>query len=130
MRVRSSWLAGLACAVGAGVSAGCLAAAAAGAGGGIYFSGHNAEAIVDRPVSAMVARAEAVLRAENVAITESSTQESGDKREMKGTQGDLDITVSVEREEGGATKVRVSARKNLVSWDDDYARELLAKIIA
>lgn len=107
----------------------CLAAAAAGAGGGIYFTGHTAEAIVEQSVDDLSERAQNVLRAESVEITESSSQESGAKQEFKGTKDDLDVSVTIERDEGSSTKVRVSARKNLVSWDDDYARELLAKII-
>ena len=107
---------------------GCLLAAAAGAGGAIHFSGHTAEAIVDRSVDDMSSAAESVLASEGVAISASHNEDSGATRTYEGKKGDLDITVTIERSGGGA-KVRVSAQRNTASWDDDYAKALLAKII-
>jgi len=107
---------------------GCLLAAAAGAGGAIHFSGHTAEAIVDRSVDDMSTAAEGVMASEGVAVSASHNEDSGATRTYEGKKGDLDITVTIERSGGGA-KVRVSAQRNTASWDDDYAKELLAKII-
>lgn len=107
---------------------GCLLAAAAGAGGAIHFSGHTAEAIVERSVSDMASAAESVLASEGIAVSASHVEDSGATRTYEGKKGDLDITVSIERTVGGA-KVRVNAQRNSASWDDDYAKELLAKII-
>lgn len=106
-----------------------LAAAGAGAGGGIHFTGNTGEAVVDRSVSAMADRALSIMSAEGIEIVETRTERSGELREWEGKKGELDVTVSVQREDGGKTKVRVSARRNLVRWDNDYARELLARII-
>lgn len=111
----------------AGLS-GCLLAAGAGAGGAVFFSGHTAEAIVERSVADMANVAERVLSEEQVAISTTSSEDSGATRTYEGKKGDLDVTVIVERVTGGA-KVRVSARRGTTSWDDDYAKELLAKII-
>lgn len=111
-----------------GVS-GCLLAAAAGAGGAIHFSGHTAEAIVERSVADMSTAAESVLASEGVVISASHTEDSGATRSFEGKKGDLDITVTIERTSGGS-KLRVSAQRNTASWDDDYAKALLAKIIA
>ncbi|MDH3298587.1 MAG: hypothetical protein OEM23_00720 [Gemmatimonadota bacterium] len=112
----------------AGLS-GCLFAAAAGAGGAIALTGHTAEAIVARPVSDMADAAERVLGEEQVAITASRTEDSGATRVFEGRKGDLDVTVTIEGNENG-TRLRVSAQRSVASWDDDYAKELLAKIIA
>jgi len=114
----------------AGVLPSCIAAgaAAAGAGGGMYFTSRGAESIVDRPIDEVERKGRAVLEQDGVAITGTQTEQSGDKRELKGKKGELDITVTMERQ-GSQTKTEVSARKNLVTWDKDYAQELLSKIV-
>jgi hypothetical protein len=108
---------------------GCLFAAAAGAGGAIHFSGHTAEAIVERSVDDMAGAVARTLAAEGIEVSASHNEDSGAKVSFEGAKGDLDVRVSLERD-GVGTKVRVSAQRNAASWDDDYAKELLAKIIA
>lgn len=112
----------------AGLS-GCLVAAAAGAGGAIVFSGHTAEAIVDRSVDEMAEVAEQVMEAEGIRVTDERSQDSGSRRVYEGEKDDLDVTVTIEQDDAG-TKIGVEARRSTTSWDDDYARSLLAKIIA
>jgi hypothetical protein len=115
----------------AGPLPGCVAAgaAAAGVGSGVYFTSRGAESIVDGPTDQVARRARAVLAAEAVRITGTQTERSGDKRELKGTKNDLEITVTMERRDAQSTKTEVSARKNLVTWDKDYAQQLLGKIV-
>jgi len=111
---------------------GCLAAgaAAAGAGTGVYFTNRGAESIVEGSVADVERRARAVFAAEGIPVSGSQIENSGDKREIKGTKGGLDITVSMERQGGGqTTKTEVSARKNIAVWDKDYAQQLLGKIV-
>lgn len=108
--------------------AGCLAAAAAGAGGAIVLSGHTAEAIVERPVDEVASVAEAVMAEEDVEVIDTRTEDRGAKRVFEGDRGDLDVTVTIEREDEG-TKIGVEAQRSTARWDDDYARSLLAKII-
>jgi len=109
----------------------CLAAtaAAAGAGTGIYLTSRGAESIVEGPVDELEKRARAVFAAEGIPVSGSQMENSGDKREIKGTKGDLELTVAIERQAPQASKVGVSARKNLVTWDKDYAQQLLEKIV-
>lgn len=108
---------------------GCLAAAAAGAGGAVHFSGHGAEAIVERSVDDMALAVAQTLAAEAIDVTASHNEDRGAKLSFEGEKGDLDIRVLLERDDAG-TKVTVSAQRNAASWDDDYAAALLAKIIA
>jgi len=110
---------------------GCIAAgaAAAGAGTGIYLTTRGAESIVDGSIDDVERRARAVFEAESIPISGTQTENSGDKRELKGKKDDLDITVSMERQSPQTTKVEVSARRNLVTWDKDYAQQLLGKIV-
>lgn len=128
------WKAGVPCVLLLGlasVTAGCVAAtaAAAGVGSGIYFTSRGAESVVNGPIDQVEQRARSVLQQEGVNITGTQTEQSGDKRELKGTKGDLEVTVSMERQGTGTTKAEVSARKNLVTWDKEYAQEVLGKIV-
>jgi protein-tyrosine-phosphatase len=110
---------------------GCVAAgaAAAGVGSGVYFTSRGAESILDGTPEQVETRARAVLEKDGVRITGTQTEKSGDKRELKGTKNDLDITVTMERQDSKSTKTEISARKNLVTWDKDYAQQLLSKIV-
>jgi peroxiredoxin family protein len=114
-----------------GLLPGCIAAgaAAAGAGTGIYLTSRGAESIVDGSINDVERRARAVFESESMPISGTQTENSGDKRELKGKKDDLDITVSMERQSPQTTKVEVSARRNLVTWDKDYAQQLLGKIV-
>jgi len=110
---------------------GCIAAgaAAAGAGTGIYLTSRGAESVVTGPVDEIDKRARAVFASEGIPIAGSQMENSGDKREIKGNKGDLEITASIQRQDAQTSKVEVTARKNLVSWDKDYAQQLLNKIV-
>jgi hypothetical protein len=109
---------------------GCLAAAAAaGAGAGVYLTSRGAESLVESSVDQVASRARAVMAQENIVPDASSTEQGGDKRELKGKKGDLDVTVDIERKDPKTTRVEVTARKNLAEWDKDYAQQVLSKIV-
>jgi hypothetical protein len=108
---------------------GCLAAAAAGAGAGIYLTSRGAESIVEGSPEQIAARARAVMSEEGIVPDASSTESGGDKRELKGKKGDLDVTFDIERKSDKTTRVEVAARKNLAEWDKDYAQKLLQRIV-
>jgi hypothetical protein len=110
-------------------TAGCVAAAAAGAAGGIYATTRGVESLVDGPIDDVGARAQAVMREMGITEEGSSIDAAGAKREFKGKQGDLDVTVQLERRDTATTKVEVYARKNLAEWDKDYARQVLGRIV-
>lgn len=111
-------------------TAGCVAAAAAaGAGAGIYLTSRGAESMIEGSVEDVSARTRTVLNEEGIVLDESNFEKGGDKREFKGKQGDLDVTVELERKGPNTTRVEVSARKNLAEWDKEYAQQLLSKIV-
>jgi len=133
MASTSSWRALCVIVVGfAGALPGCVAAAAAaaGAGTGVYLTSRGAESIVEGSIDNVEKRARAVFAAEGIPVTGSQVENSGAKREIKGTKGDLEITVSMEQQSATTTKTEVSARKNVAVWDKDYAQQLLGKIVA
>jgi hypothetical protein len=109
----------------------CVAAgaAAAGAGTGVYLTSRGAESTVAGSADQIDRRARTVFAAEGIPVTGSQMENGGDKRELKGHEGESDITVTMERQGPETTKVEVSARKSLVTWDKGYAQQLLAKIV-
>lgn len=108
---------------------GCLAAAAAGAGAGIYLTSRGAESLVEGSIDQIGTRARAVMNAEGIVPDASSTEDGGDKRELKGKKGDLDVTIQMEQKSDKTTRVEVAARKNLAEWDKDYAQKVLQRIV-
>jgi hypothetical protein len=107
----------------------CLAAAAAGAAGGIYLTTRGAESLVEGPVDEVTARAEAVMGEMQIVKNAESNEQSGDKRELKGKRGDLDVVITLQRESPTTTKVEVTARENLAEWDKEYAEDVLSRIV-
>jgi protein-tyrosine-phosphatase len=130
MKATSNHLAAWVLALGLTASAtGCVAAAAAGAAGAIYATSRGVESLVASPIDQVAARSAAVMREMGIAQDASSTEQSGAKRELKGKQGDLDVTIQLEQQDTATTKVEVYARKNLAEWDKDYAHRVLEGIV-
>ena len=110
-------------------STGCLAAAAAGAAGGVYLTTRGAESVIEGSVDQVASRAEAVMSEMGIVKEGESTEDQGDKQVLKGTKGELDVTINIRRESPTTAKVEVTARKNLAEWDKDYAKEVLNRIV-
>jgi hypothetical protein len=110
-------------------STGCLAAAAAGAAGGVYATTRGAESIVEGSVDEIAGRAEAVMSEMGIVKQGESTEDQGDKQVLKGTKDKLDVTIDIKRESSTTAKVEVTARENLAEWDKDYAKEVLSRIV-
>ena len=111
------------------LSTGCLAAAAAGAAGGVYLTSRGAEAVIEGSVDDVAARAESVMGEKGIVKEDESTEDQGDKHVLKGKDGDLDVTIEINRETPTTTKVEVTARENLAEWDKDYAKDVLNRIV-
>ena len=107
----------------------CLAAAAAGAAGGVYLTSRGAESLVEAPIDDVAQRSEAVMNELQIVKDAESTERGGDQRELKGKKGDLDITIQLHRESPTTTKVEVTARENLAEWDKEYAQDVLERIV-
>jgi hypothetical protein len=107
----------------------CVAAAAAGAGGALYVTSRGAESLVQGQPSEVAPRVTAAFSEFQIQQTGNSTENGGDKLEFKGTKGDLEVTVTLERKSPTTTNVEVTARKNLAEWDKDFAKQVLQKIV-
>src|ERR1041384_6835159 len=115
--------------------AGCLVAAAgAGAGGGIYYSERGAEGLVPVSIEQATVATRRVFGQFKIAETKVTAESSeGEERgEIAGTSSSRneDITVTLTAEGSGSTRVQVVARKTAVTWDRDYARKILQEIVA
>jgi hypothetical protein len=110
-------------------STACVAAAAAGAAGAIYATTRGVESLVSVPVDQVATRVPPVMDKLGIVQTGKSTEDTGAKREFKGTHGDLDVSIQLERQDSAMTKIEVSARKNVAEWDKDFARTVLEEIL-
>lgn len=131
---RQAWM-GIVAAGLASFGTACLVAAAgAGAGGGIYFTQRGAEATVPANIESMTAATERAFRRFKITQTKVGSEREGEseKREIAGdAKGrDEDVTVTLRAESAGSTRVQVVARKTAVTWDKDFARAVLQEIVA
>lgn len=109
---------------------GCfLIAAGAGAAGAIAYTNRGATSTLDGSVDQVFDRGVAAFGAMNITETGRSTEESGRKRRLVGTRGELEITVELNRETDTTTKVEVIASRNLVEYDRELAREVLNRML-
>jgi hypothetical protein len=112
-------------------TAGCiLAAAGAGAGGAIYVTERGAEAQVAAPVAQTFDAARAAFRDLGITETKTSNEQTGstERRTLEGTTSDREISVNL-RTEGSGSHVDVVVKKSAVTWDKDFAKQILNKIV-
>ena len=113
--------------------AGCVVAAAgAGAGGGIYFTQRGVESVVPATVGRAAAATTEAFGQLKVRQTKSQVEQGddGEQREIEGTAGDREVTVTLKPEGKNGTRVQVVAKRTAVTWDKDFARSVLDKIVA
>lgn len=112
-------------------SGGCVAAAAgAGAAGAIYITERGAESTVAAPVSRTFDAARQAFQALGITETKTGSEQDGsiEKRSLEGKTSDRDVSVDL-RSEGSGTHVNVVAKKTAVTWDKDFARQILNKVV-
>jgi len=115
------------------ITTGCVVAAAgAGAGGGVYFTQRGVESLVAAPVDRASAATEQAFRQLGIRQTKTAVekQEGQDKREIDGAATDREVAVTLTSAAQGSTRVQVVAKKSAVTWDKDFARSILEKIVA
>lgn len=111
-------------------AAGCIAAAAAaGAAGAIAYTERGANSEVNASVNTLLQATEATFSEMNIVIIERKTAENGTEVELKGNRGDLDVTVNIHQDNPPTTKIDVTAKRNVVDYDRDYARDILQRVL-
>jgi hypothetical protein len=116
---------------GAAAALGCapVAVGAAGAAGAVYFTSRGVGSVINGSINNVASRSQVAMSQMDIPVSGSKSENNGDHREFTGSKGDLDITVTLDRNDDKTTKVEVSARRNLVTWDKDYAKQLLDRIV-
>lgn len=109
-----------------------VAAAGAGAGGGIYLTQRGVESVVPVTVDRVASATTRAFDELKIHQTKTSTEQEsdGEKREIDGTAGDRDISVTIKAEQTNSARVQVVAKKSAVTWDKDFARTILDRIVA
>ena len=122
----------LTAALAAVATSGCVVAAAgAGAGGGIYLTSRGVESVLTSPVADVANATEAAFVELGIQRTGLEVDDESGRRVFRGEpeSGEPDVTVTLEPEDSGSTRVEVTARTSVVTWDKDYARTVIEKIV-
>lgn len=124
-------LAPVATVLAAGLCGCVVAAAGAGAGGGIYLTSRGVESVLASPVADVAAATESAFGELGITRTGLEVDDESGRRVLRGEpeSGEPDVTVTLEREDSGSTRVEVTARTSVVTWDKDYARTVIEKIV-
>lgn len=112
--------------------AGCAAAAAGmGAGAAIYVTDRGVESVVAAPIDKTFDAAQKAFQEFGVTQnkTETEQKEGTEGRTLSGKTSDRDVDISL-KTEGPGTKVNVVVKKTAVTWDKDFAKKILNKIVA
>ena len=110
---------------------GCVVAAAgAGAAAAVHLSDRGAETLISADVPKTESATRKAFGDLGITETKARSESSGDseKRILDGTSPDREITVTISKD-GDRSRVEVVAKKSAVTWDKDYAREIIQKII-
>ncbi|HET6764758.1 MAG TPA: DUF3568 family protein [Longimicrobiaceae bacterium] len=108
----------------------CAAAlVGAGAAGAIGWNERGAESTVNGTVDQNWSRALATFQQMGIMQSDTKTENNGAERKLEGTKGDMMVTVVMRSREATTTYVEVTAKKNMVDYDRDYAKQVLTSII-
>jgi hypothetical protein len=109
--------------------AGCAAAvgAAAGAAAAIAYNERNASSSVAASVAQLAQSTGAAFQ--ELGIPETHREVAASTAEIRGTEGDVAITVQIERESERTSRVVVTARRGDIDYRPRRAGEILQRII-
>lgn len=75
-------------------------------------------------------RTQAVFKEMGIGVTGTQTKASSQEQEVTGVSGGKTVTVQMNPVGEGMTHVEITAKEGTFQWDQDYAKEVLKKIIA
>jgi hypothetical protein len=110
---------------------GCfLVAAGAGAAGAIAYTNRGATSVVSGNADQVFNRAVAAFQQAGIAETGRATEDNGRQRKLTGTKGEYEVVAELNRSTDSTTKVEITARKNVVEYDKEMAKDILNRILA
>jgi hypothetical protein len=80
-------------------------------------------------VSTVNSHAQDVFKEMGIGVTGSQSKESGKKQELTGKAGDKTVTVELSQVSPEMTHVQVTAKEGSLQWNEDYAQQVLSKLI-
>ena len=111
-------------------ASGCfLVAAGAGAAGAIAYTNRGATSVVAGTVDRVFDRATAAFQQAGITETGRTTEDSGRQRKLIGTKGEYEVTAELNRSTDSTTKVEITARKNVVEYDKELAKDILNRLL-
>lgn len=109
---------------------GCfLVAAGAGAAGAIAYTNRGATSVVSGSVDQLFDRSASAFKQAGITETGRSTEDSGRQRKLIGTKGEYEVTAELDRSTDSTTKVEITAKKNVVDYDKEMAKDILNRIL-
>jgi hypothetical protein len=111
---------------------GCvLAAAGAGAGTAILLTNQGVESIVAASMDTASSATEIGFEELAIERTGLEIDDAANRKVYRGSPAESDrvVTVTLTGQESGNTKIEVTARTSALTWDKDYARDVLEKIV-
>lgn len=111
-----------------GLGAACVTTGSSGGGYALTSSG-GVSSTIDKPIDRVAASVQAAFTAEGIELTETSNKTEGDRRDIKGKKGDMTVHVELAYNGAGSTKAEVTVRKDVVTFDKDYAHHLMDLIV-
>lgn len=107
---------------------GCIFAAGAAAGSGVYFTSRGAEAIVQGSTDQVADATRQAFETLGVRWQGQREKDDGDVHEIWGLSGEDDVTVEVHRKTESASRLEVRVRRGAVTWDKDMAKRIVEEI--
>jgi hypothetical protein len=112
---------------------GCAAAAVgagAGTAGAVAYTDRGAKGEVKGNLGDIDDHTRSTFKQMGIALTGSAMRYSGDEQDLTGKYGGTDVAVQMTKSTPDVTHVEVIARQSTLSWNKDYAKEILNKIVA
>ena len=108
----------------------CAAAlVGAGAAGAIAWTDRGAESTVNGTIDQNWNRAMATFRDMGISQSDTKIENDGNERKLEGVRGDQMVTVVMRSKSSSTTYVEVTAKKSMVDYDRNYAKEVLTNIV-
>ncbi len=129
--MRPTRSAGLVLLVGCVLSGGCVAAAgaAAGAGAATYVQNQKKESVAKVDPATAADWTRSAFEQLGITVTKTEEEKDGAEREIHGKNGSTEVSVHLDGQADGTTKVQVTAKINPVNYDGDYAQKVLDTIL-
>jgi hypothetical protein len=106
---------------------GCAAAAPAGAGAAVQLTDRGASSLLEASLEQTAQRTRRAFSDLGIRMKEVETR--GNERTFKGVARDMDVTAVLDRAQNGVIRIEVTARRNAVTWDKEFAQRVLTRIV-